>query len=364
MRAAVLQEAGKPVVIRDDVEIEAPRAGQVAVDVKHCGLCHSDLSLIDGVFPGLLPVVLGHEAAGIVAKVGPGVTSVAPGDPVVLTPTPSCGKCYWCVRGEASNCVNSISISTGMFPDGTTPLSLDGEPVYRGVGVGAFAEQVITLETGAVKIAADVPLHIACVIGCAVQTGVGAVLNAAKVQAGDTVLILGLGGVGLSAVQGARVAGASRILASDPVASRREAALAMGATDLLDPAKDDVVALAQAVAGVGVDFAFETAGRSALLDVGLSAIRNGGTLVCVGAPPLDETFTIIPAALVITGKKVISTVLGDANSLRDIPRYLELWKAGRLDLEALITNRRPLDEINEACDDLRAGKGVRTVLDF
>jgi S-(hydroxymethyl)glutathione dehydrogenase/alcohol dehydrogenase len=138
----------------------------------------------------------------------------------------------------------------------------------------------------------------------------------------------------------------------------------MGATDLLDPAQDDVVAAAQAVNGVGVDYAFETAGKSALLDTGLAAIRNGGTLVCVGAPPLDETFTILPAALVITGKKIISTVLGDAHSLRDIPRYLDLWKAGRLDLEALITNSRPLEEINEACDDLRSGKGVRTVLNF
>jgi Zn-dependent alcohol dehydrogenase len=364
MRAAVLEEAGKPVVIRQDVEIAAPKAGQVSVEVRHCGLCHSDLSIIDGVFPGMMPLVLGHEAAGVVAEVGPGVTSLVPGDHVVLTPTPPCGTCYWCVRGEASVCTNANSIVTGLLPDGTTPLSLNGEPVYRGVGVGAFADRVVTPETGAVKIDKDIPLDVACVIGCAVQTGTGAVLNAAGVQSGDTVLIMGLGGVGLSAVQGARLAGASRILVSDPVSSRRAAAMAMGATDVLDPLKDDVVAAAQAINGVGVDYAFETAGKSALLDVGLAAIRNGGTLVAVGAPPLEETFTILPAAFVITGKKLISTVLGDAHSLRDIPRYLDLWKSGRLDLEALITNSRPIEEINEACDDLRSGKGVRTVLNF
>lgn len=364
MKAAVLEEAGKPVVIHNDLEITSPLAGQVAVDVKHCGLCHSDLSYIDGVFPSLLPVVLGHEAAGIVSEVGPGVTRLQPGDHVVLTPTPPCGSCYWCVRGEASVCVNSASISTGLMPDGTTPLSRGGEPVYRGVGLAAFAERVLTQETGAVKIDDDIPLHIACVLGCAIQTGTGAVLNAANVQSGETVLILGLGGVGLAAVQGARIAGAARILASDPVASRREAALALGATDLLDPDHDDVVAAAQAVGGVGVDFAFETAGRGALLEVAMAAIRNGGTMVCVGAPPLEETYTLIPAAFVISGKKIIATVLGDANSLRDIPRYLDLWRAGRLDLESMITNRRPIEEINEACTDLRQGSGIRTVLDF
>lgn len=364
MRAAVLEELGQKVVVCDDLDVQAPRAGEVAVDVKHCGLCHSDLSIIDGVFPSGTPVVLGHEAAGIVAEVGAGVSSLKPGDHVVLTPTPSCGTCFHCVRDEASNCSNTASIMTGLLPDGTTPLSRQGAPVFRGVGVGAFAERVITPETGAVRIDDDIPLDVACVVGCAVQTGTGAALNAAGVRSGDTVLVLGLGGVGLSAVQGARVAGAARILVSDPVASRREAALAMGATDLLDPASDDIVAAAQAINGVGVDFAFETAGKGSLIDVGLQSVRNGGTVVCVGAPALDETFTLIPAAFVMSGKKIVSTVLGNANSLRDIPRYLSLWKSGRLDLESLITNRRPIAEINEACEDLRAGRGIRTVLDF
>ena len=183
-------------------------------------------------------------------------------------------------------------------------------------------------------------------------------------EEGATVLVLGLGGIGLSVVQGARLAGAARIVVSDPVAERRESARALGATDFLDPTKEDVVARAMEITGVGFDYAFEAAGRSALLETGLAAIRNGGTLVCVGAPPLEELFTLMPAAFVITGKKILSTVLGGANSLRDIPRYIALWQNGRLDLDALITGRRPLSEINAALDDLRASRGIRTVLEI
>lgn len=363
MRAAVLESAAQPIRIRDDVSIEAPRAGQVRVAVSHCGVCHSDLSIADGVFPAPLPIVLGHEAAGVVEAVGAGVGGLAPGDSVILTPAPPCGRCYWCVRGEAALCVDAAGIVTSTFADGSTGLARGDTKVFRGLNLGAFAERVLCAESAAVKVPRDVPLEVACVIGCAVQTGVGAVLNTARVPEGATVLVMGLGGIGLSAVQGARIAGASRIFASDPLAERRKAAEALGATDTLDPNAEDVAARVREATGVGADFAFETAGRASLVAVGLAATRSGGTVVCVGAPPIGEKIEIAPAALfAVTEKKLLGCILGSSNSLREIPRLVSLWRAGRLDLEALITSRRPLAEINEAMADLRAGRGVRTVL--
>jgi Zn-dependent alcohol dehydrogenase len=363
MKAVLVEAPGKPVVLRDDVEIEEPRAGQVRVKVAHCGLCHSDLSIVDGVFPSAMPVVVGHEAAGVVDALGPHVEGLAPGDPVVLTPCPPCGSCYWCVRGEASLCVNGQGIATNTFPDGSTGLSRQGERVYRGLNVGAFAEYVVLPASGAVKIPANVPLDVACVIGCAVQTGVGAVLNTARVEEGASVLVIGLGGVGLSVVQGARVAGASRIIVSDPVAERLEAAKAFGATDLLDPKQEDVMLRTREITGVGVDYAFEAAGLGSLIHTCVDSTRNGGTTVCLGAPPIEEDLDLGPASVfLITGKRVVGSVLGDSNALREFPRLVQLWQAGQLDLEGLVTARRPIEEIDQALADLRAGRGVRTVL--
>lgn len=363
MKAAVLEAAGQPLEIRDDVMIDDPTSGQVRVRVAACGVCHSDLSMVDGAFPCPVPIVLGHEAAGTVDAVGANVRGLSVGDAVILTPCPPCGGCYWCVRGEASLCVDSIGIQTNAFPDGTTGLSRNNAPVFRGLNVAGFAEYVVAPANAAVKIADDLPLDVACVIGCAVQTGVGAVLNTAQVEEGATVLVMGLGGVGLSVVQGARVAGAVRIIASDPLATRREAAKAFGATDLLDPNAEDVVARTREITSVGVDYAFETAGRASLVQQAVAAIRNGGTAVCVGAPSLGEAIEINPAALfVVSGKKLTGCVLGSANSLREIPRLVGLWRSGRLDLETLITARRPLAEINEALADLRTGQGIRTVI--
>lgn len=365
MKAAVLEEQGKGVVVRDDVKIEPPGPGQVRVRVCHCGICHSDLSVIDGAFPAATPVVLGHEAAGVVEDVGAGVDSLSEGDHVVLSACPPCGTCYYCVRGDHSVCVRTAGLITNTFPDGTTGLAIGDQIVYRGLNVAGFAENVVTDANGAVKIPSDVPLDVACVVGCAVQTGVGAVLNTAKVEEGATVLVLGLGGIGLSVVQGARLAGASRIVVSDPVAERRETARGLGATDFIDPTSEDVAARGMEITGgIGFDYAFEAAGRSALLETAIAAARNAGTIVQVGAPPLDEVFTLLPAAFVITGKRILSTVLGGVNSLRDIPRFISLWQSGHLDLEALISSRRPLAEINEGLDDLRAAKGIRTVLEI
>lgn len=365
MRAALLEAPNKPLTLVDDVEIRAPHAGEVRVAVKHCGLCHSDVSVINGAFPSPLPVILGHEAAGIVDAVGPGVVPLKPGDRVVLTPCPPCGNCYWCVRNEHSLCVNTASIMTNALPDGTTGLTRAGATVFRGLGVGAFAEYVITLANGAIKIPDEVPLDVACVIGCAVQTGVGAALNTAKIKEGDTVLVLGLGGVGLSVVQGARLAGASKIFVSDPVAERREYARKFGATHLIDPAEvEDVAAWVIEQTEVGVDFAFEAAGVGKLVEVAIAAIRNGGTTIMVGAPPLTDLVSFMPALLVFQQKKISGCTLGSCNSLHEVPRMIGLYQADRLDLESLITERRPLEEINLAVADLSANRGIRTVLNL
>lgn len=365
MLAAVLERPGQPLVVVDDLDVDDPAPGQVRVAVTHCGLCASDLHVMDGSFPSPLPIVLGHEAAGVVEALGEGVTSLEPGDHVVLTPAPPCGRCPWCLRGEHSLCVNTSAIGTGAFPDGHTGLSRGGHTVYRGLGVGAFAARALVPETGAVRIPPEVPLDVACVVGCAVQTGVGAVLNTARVPAGAAVLVLGLGGVGMSVVQGARLAGAARVIAADPVAERREAASALGATHVLDPSADDVVARTHELTGIGADFAFDAVGRGSVVETAILAARPGGTIVCVGAPPLDDAITIAPAVLfTATEKKLLGCLLGSCNSLRDIPRIVELWQASRIDLEALVTARRPLAEVDAAVEDLVAGRGIRTVLEI
>jgi Zn-dependent alcohol dehydrogenase len=291
---------------------------------------------------------------------------LAVGDRVVITPAPSCGQCYWCVRGEWSLCVQSDGIITSTLEDGGTRLQRGGQLLWRGVGVGAFAEHATVTEQAAVKVDDDVPLDVACVLGCAVQTGVGAVLNTAKVREGDSVLIFGLGGIGLSVLQGAVLAAASTIVAVDPVADRREVAKRLGATHVLDPATDDVNAETMRITnGIGADYAFDAAGKTVLVNTALDLVRKGGTVVMVGVPPLGEALTLpLPPVLIVQEKKLLGCLLGSVNSRHEIPRLLGLWKAGRLDLEALITGHRTLDDINGAFDDLRAGRGIRTVIDI
>ena len=365
MRAALLHGDDRRLEVVDDVEIAAPGPGQVRVEIRHCGLCHSDLSFVNGQFPPPGPMVLGHEASGVVAEVGPGVTSLEPGDPVMISPVGSCGRCYWCVRGEHSICVNAQAIVTHSFADGTTGLSRHGDVVYRGVGVGGFAEQALVLESAAVKVELDVPLEVVSVIGCAVQTGVGAVLNTARVEEGATVLVAGLGGIGVAIVQGARLAGASRIIVSDPVAERRDAAERFGATDAIDPTTQDVVGEVMRLTGVGVDYAFEAVGSAKVAETLFWATRNGGALVVVGAGPLDESLSSIPLVLLVsTQKRILGSWLGGVNSQREIPRLIDLWRAGRLDLESMVTAHRPLEELGEAAADMQAGRGLRTLIDL
>lgn len=357
--------AGEPELEVGDIEVAEPGPGQVRVEVHYCGICHSDYTVLEGDF-GQAPMVLGHEAAGVVDAVGAGVTSLQPGDRVVLTPIATCGRCYWCTRGEPGGCVANSDVFSATFHDGTTGLSRGDQLVYRGMGVGGFATYSLVTEAGAVKVPDDTPLEIACVIGCAVQTGAGAVLNTAGVEAGATVLVLGLGGIGLSVVQGARAAGASRIIASDPVLERREMGVRFGATDVVDPTAEDLQeAVLQATEGIGVDYAFEASGVGSLQAVAITACRTGGTTVLVGAPSIDHSLTIPNALLFgMAEKKVVGCFMGSSNSARDIPRYLALWRAGQLDLEALITRRVPLEAINDGVADLVSGRGVRTIVDL
>jgi len=363
MRAALLEENNKPLSIVDDIDIADPGTGEVIVKVSHCGICHSDITVVDMPGGGQLPCVLGHEAAGVVEEVGAGVTRLAKGDKVMLTPLPPCGNCYYCLRNQPTLCVEAQGFMTGVKNDGTSPLSRDGKIVYRGFGTAGFGEYTLVHQNSAVKVDDDTPLEIACVIGCAIQTGVGAVLNTAKVEEGATVFVAGLGGIGVSLVQGARLAGASRIIASDPVGSRRDHASNFGATDLIDPTQEDVVARVKEITGdIGVDYAFDGAGSTQVLQDCIAASRLGGTTVMVGAP-LEMTLEIpIPALFLTHEKKIMGSLLGSCHSHRDVPRFLALWRKGALDLEGMISHRRPIDEINEGMDDLRAANGIRTVL--
>ncbi len=364
MRAAVAVSPGAPFEIVDDVDLAEPRAGEVRVRIHHCGICHSDLTLLDGGHG--LPAVLGHEAAGVVEVVGEGVDHLAVGDKVLLTALAPCGHCRACARGETSTCAQAMAFLTGARPDGTTPLSRRGERIQRGLGVGGFAEATVVPASGAVRLDPDVPLEVACVIGCAVQTGVGAVFNTAGVRRGDRVLVMGLGGIGQAIVQGARIAGATLVVASDPVAGRRGMAARLGATHLIDPEVDDVAAVvADLTGGEGVDVAFEAAGRAALVELGLAVTRVGGTTVMVGASPVDETVTLAPAVLFTTmQKRLLGTLLGGCVPERDIPLMVDLWRGGHLDLDSMVSTHVSLDDIEVGFDRLRRAEGVRTVVDL
>lgn len=361
MRAALLEAPNTDLVVVDDVEIDKPQARQLLVRVSHCGVCHSDLHVIDGGLPGMMPTVLGHEAAGVVEAVGDAVSEVAPGDTVIMSLKPVCGRCYFCVRGQPTLCATSNTLMPTIPP----PLSRAGEPVYPGIGMGAFAEYVLVSVDAAVKVPSDTPTDMACVIGCAVQTGVGAVLNTARVEEGATVLVQGLGGVGISIIQGARIAGASQIIAVDPFAERRTLSTGFGATTTLDPGERDVVAaVMDLTGGIGADYTFDAVGNPALIETGINASRPGGTTVCVGVPKMTDEITIPALFFAMGEKKVTGCFLGSSNPSREFNRLLDLWRAGLLDLEGMVTARRPLEEINEAFADMKAGHGIRTVLNL
>ena len=361
MRAAVLIEPNRPLEVLE-VDLEAPDPDQVRVAVAACGVCHSDVSLVNGTFPIMGPTVPGHEAAGVVTEVGPGVTHLSVGDHVVLSPNPACGHCRSCRRGRPGACAETAALMTSTFPDGSTKLSRGGEVLYRGLGLAGWATEVVVSGNGAVAIADDVPLDVACVIGCAVQTGVGAALNTASIEPGDSVLVVGAGGIGVSIAAGAAIAGATRVIVSDPSEARREQAMQFGATDVIDPTRTDVVAEVSSLVPGGVDTAFDAVGSAALIDTCLAATCNGGETVLVGAAPMTDSVSVNPVTMMFAEKGIKGSLLGSSLASRDIPRLVELWRAGRLPLDQMVTARLPLAEVNDAVRDAEAGKGLRTVL--
>jgi Zn-dependent alcohol dehydrogenase len=293
------------------------------------------------------------------------VTAVAPGDKVVLTTLPSCGRCYWCARCRPTLCVDNHHATLGVpLPDGSSGMSHRGREVLRGLGVAGFSEMVLTVPNALTKIDDDIPLDIAALIGCAVRTGVGAVINTARVEEGDSVLVLGLGGVGQSIVMGAKLAVASKVIVSDPVASRRTAALELGADIAIDPQNEDVLErVREATGGRGVDYVFDAVGSGPLMETGFRAAARGGAVVGVGVA-WNSAFTLDIADVVLQEKRILGSLIGTSLLHRDAPRFLDLWRAGRLDLDRLITARRPIEEINAGFSDMAAGLGLRTVVSF
>ncbi len=372
VRAAVLMrsddagpfEATKPIEIRE-LQLDQPGPGEMTVRIRAAGLCHSDLSVINGDRPRPLPLVLGHEAAGEVAQVGEGVAQFAAGDRVVLAFVPSCGECEPCRSGRAALCEPGAATNTaGTLASGERRWSGDeGELLHHHLGISAFAEQTIVSALSAVKIPDDLPFEVAALFGCAALTGVGAALNAAEIQSGQTVAIFGLGGVGLSALLGAKIAGAGRIIAIDPVASKRQLALELGADDVL-PGGADTVAQLKAMTGGGPDRVIEAAGSAKVLETAYLATRRGGTTVTVGLPNPAVLLSIPAVSLVAEERTLRGSYLGSADPQQMLPQLFEFWRAGQLPLEKLISGRLTLDQINLGFDRLASGEAVRQIIVF
>lgn len=364
MKAAVLHQIGAPFVL-ENVELSPPRSGEVCVRVAASGVCHSDWHVVSGDTKHPLPVVLGHEGAGVVEEVGPGVTAVKPGDSVILNWAPDCGRCFYCLRGRPSLCDTFIGpIWAGTMLDGTPRLKLRGRDVFHFSGLATFAERTVVPQETCVPIARDVPLEVAALVGCAVATGVGAVTRTVRVAAGDSVVVVGCGGVGLSIVQGAALVGARLIVAVDTSLAKLELARKLGATHGVLSSQDvprEVKALTE---GRGADWAFEAIGLPAVQEGTLDLIRPGGTTVLVGLAPMG-TATNFPSALLTRQEKsVVGCYYGTTNTHRDFPEFLAWYRAGRLALDALVTRRYRLEEINEAYRALRGGEVGRGVIVF
>ncbi|HEX3707560.1 MAG TPA: Zn-dependent alcohol dehydrogenase [Mycobacteriales bacterium] len=359
MKAAVLTEIGNTTLeIRDDVEPISVGEGKVRVKIRATGVCHSDLSAMIGTIPVAMPAVLGHEGAGEVLEVGPGVTGLKVGDHVVICWSPQCGKCAECTKGQPQLCMALVAEAFG------EPRFTSGEQTLFGMsGTGTFAEELVVPEAAAIKIAKDVPFDLASLIGCGVMTGVGAVMNAAHVEPGSSVLVIGCGGVGISAIQGARICGAATIVAVDMVEKKLEWAKQFGATHAVTP--DQLPALKMELTrGAGFDYAFEVVGRSSTIRAAYDATRRGGTTVVVGVGPADDMVSFGAFELFYNEKTLRSSYYGSANIRRDFPRLLDLWRAGRLDLEGMITRRLALDDINDALTAMQAGDVIRQVILF
>jgi S-(hydroxymethyl)glutathione dehydrogenase/alcohol dehydrogenase len=357
MRAAILHAIGDDKFeIRDDVVAIGPGPGEVRIRVRAAGVCHSDLSARNGGLPQPVPAVLGHEAAGDVIAVGEGVDDLAVGDRVIANWLPACGSCSYCLRGEPYLCVAHVMLGY------VQPRFFAGDtPIFGMAGCGAFAEEMVVLRAGAVKIGDDVPYEVGALVGCGVMTGVGAVINTARVQPGDKVVVIGCGGVGIAAIQGARLAGASVIVGVDTVESKHEVALRFGATHAVTP--DGLGDLSTEVTGgEGFDYAFDVVAIPQTLRAAWVAARRGGAVVVVGAGRADQQVEFSPFELLFEGKRILSSMYGSANARRDYGRLLDLWRAGRLDLLGMISHRLRLDDIDDALNSLGRGDVIRQVI--
>jgi len=366
MKAAVLAEDAERLEIRD-LTLSPPGPHEVLVRLAASGVCHSDLHVIEGVLPVPLPAVLGHEGAGVVEAVGEGVTRVRPGDHVVLSWVPSCGRCYYCGIGRPDMCEEAFQIQLlGSLPGGGMRLSDHGSPVYHFLGTSCFAELSVVGEQAVVPIRKDVPLDRAALVGCAVTTGYGAVVHTADVVPGASVAVVGLGGVGLSLIQAARLRGAARIIAIDRVPEKLLLARRFGATDVVDARDtDDIVSpVLECTGGRGSDYAFEAVGRPATIEAAYAMTRKAGMTVVVGIAAPDEEISLNAFAIPSASRILTGSWYGRSRPDEDIPAILDLYMAGRLDLDALISRRYRLEEINEAFADMGRGELARGVVMF
>ncbi|MFQ5614751.1 MAG: Zn-dependent alcohol dehydrogenase [Anaerolineae bacterium] len=364
IQAAVLHEPDTPFKI-ETLDLEPPGPGEVLVRVAAAGVCHSDWHLVTGATSHPLPVVPGHEGAGVVEAVGQGVTQVEPGDHVALNWAPNCGACFYCLNDRPSLCSTYIEpLWAGTLMDGKTRLSRNGRPVYHFSGLACFAERAVVPQACCVPLAKNIPLTVAALIGCAVTTGVGSVLNTARVKPGSSVAVFGVGGVGLSIVMGAQLAGAGRIIAVDRTEAKRRLACAFGATEALIAGPDTNEAIRRLTGGRGADYVFEAIGLPSIQEQCLDAARPGGTVVLVGIAPMGSS-TNLPGAIITRQEKTIrGSYYGSANTARDFPLYADLYTRGRLDLDRLIAKTYTLDQINEAYDDMLSAETARGVIVF
>lgn len=359
IKAAICREFGKPLTI-ENIEIGKPSAGEILVDVKACAICHSDISYAEGAWGGDLPAVYGHEAAGIVLAVGDGVTNVARGDHVVVTLIRSCGHCHYCNQGSRVMCEE-------VFPlDRASPISAaDGEPLVQAMRTGAFAEKVLVHESQAVPIPRDMPFAEASLLACGVITGYGAVVNTAKVRPGHTVAVVGCGGVGLNSIQGAAIAGASQVVAIDLDDGKLEAARDFGATYTVNPARENAAEIVRGLTeNRGVDFVFVTVGAKAAFDRAFDYITKNGSVVVVGMPASGVMAEYDPGTLAAWNQKILGSKMGETVIAIDIPELVGHYQAGRLKLDELVTDRYPIEQINEAIAAVNAGKALRNVIVF
>jgi S-(hydroxymethyl)glutathione dehydrogenase / alcohol dehydrogenase len=366
-RAAVLTAIGQPLEIRDDVELDAPHAGEVRIRLGASGVCHSDLSMQNGTMFPNTPIVLGPEGAGVVEEVGEDVSHLVPGDHVVVSWVPQCGECFYCTRGQGFLCANSTAaLASGGLLDGTPRLRSRGQPLYQMAAAGTFSEQAIIPAIGAVKVPDDLPFDRAALIGCGVLTGVGAALNTADVREGDTVAVVGCGGVGLNVIQGARIAGAGEIIAVDMVESKLQMAKDFGATATVNASQGDPVSQVMTMtAERGADVAFEVIGLQATIDQTITMTRRGGQAILVGVPRADAMVQL-PAFLgvVIQAKTIRGCWYGSSNVQQDVPKLVGLYQSGELKLDELISRTISLDGVNEAFDAMGTGEVARSVISY